>query len=394
MRSDFFSFSRLEKYGIWLLFILSLLVLLLPKVYAMISINKRTDDAQFIKEKTLLSDWLQSNESEVAATQETNGKISINEINYQQLKALGIDEKLIKTFLSFRKMSGGFKSEQDISKVYGMNQNTMDLLKEATSWFSSVAAYQENQPTRGGLQQMTSSSKYNLKAFDPNTATEEELISLGIPTFTSKVIVKYISKGGKFKSADELSKIHSMTPELLEKLKPYIVISTPTPTSNTAAFIKNEVEKPTQISTNPQIFAKKSNHDININTATIDDWMSLKGIGKSYAQRIIDYKNKLGGFYDINQVAEVSYFPDSVFQSIKPFLKNTDYQNYIVNKININTATVEELDKHYLINNKEAKAIVNYRNQHGNYKSVNDLKQVIAINSASFEKFKNYIKVD
>lgn len=59
---------------------------------------------------------------------------------------------------------------------------------------------------------------------------------------------------------------------------------------------------------------------VNINTATLEELMTLEGIGETYAQRIIDYRNVNGPFTNIAQIKNVSGIGDKRFEAIKDFI--------------------------------------------------------------------------
>ena len=64
----------------------------------------------------------------------------------------------------------------------------------------------------------------NPHPFDPNTISESGWIQMGIRPKTAATIRNYISKGGKFKSPEDLRKIYGLSPEIADKLIPFITI--------------------------------------------------------------------------------------------------------------------------------------------------------------------------
>src|SRR5262249_25636461 len=101
---------------------------------------------------------------------------------------------------------------------------------------------------------------------------------------------------------------------------------------------------------------------IDINSADTTAFIALPGIGSKLAARIVNFREKLGGFYSVDQVGETFGLPDSTFQKIKQYLK---LENNSLRKININTATVDELKLHPYIKWSIANPIIAYRNEHG-----------------------------
>ena len=83
----------------------------------------------------------------------------------------------------------------------------------------------------------------------------------------------------------------------------------------------------------------------------------------------------------------------------KKFLKEFRYQIEFLKMIdktyvvNINTADMKELMYIDGIGEKLAKAIVDFRNENGSFKTIEDIKNVNGIGSKTFEKIKNRITV-
>ena len=127
--------------------------------------------------------------------------------------------------------------------------------------------------------------------------------------------------------------------------------------------------------------------DIDINEADTAAFIALPGIGPKLASRIVNFRDKLGGFYAVDQVKETYGLPDSTFQKIRPYLQ----LNGAPKKLNVNTATKDELNAHPYIRWNLANAIVEYRNRHGNFKSLEELKNIAVMEEAVFDRIVPYL---
>lgn len=129
---------------------------------------------------------------------------------------------------------------------------------------------------------------------------------------------------------------------------------------------------------------------VDVNLADTTAFIALPGIGSKLSQRIISFRDKLGGFYSIEQVGETYLLPDSTFQKIKPRLVIT---KTVIKKININTASIEEMKLHPYLRYNVANAIFQYRQQHGNFNSVEDIKKIMLVTEDIFNKALPYLTI-
>ncbi|MEK7256097.1 MAG: helix-hairpin-helix domain-containing protein, partial [Bacteroidota bacterium] len=117
----------------------------------------------------------------------------------------------------------------------------------------------------------------------------------------------------------------------------------------------------------------------------------LKGIGTFYAKRIVNFREKLGGFYSIQQVGETFGLPDSTFQKIQPLLQASP----VFRKIKVNAATLEELKSHPYFSNFQATVLFNYRQQHGNFTNLESLKKIAAaFKDSDWERLEPYLSFE
>lgn len=210
--------------------------------------------------------------------------------------------------------------------------------------------------------------------FDPNHLGEKEWIQLGVSAKTAATIRKYLAKGGRFRSAEDLNKIWGMPAALADSLKPYVRIQQDTRHTKQDAKVPARQQLP-----------------IDINRADSAQWESLPGIGPSLARRIVAFREKLGGFYQLEQVGETFGLPDSVFRLIRPRLLWKD--DMPVRKIDLNAASETDLKNHPYIRYRLAKAIAAYRLQHGPFRSVSDIKLLQVVTDSLYRKLQPYLLV-
>jgi competence ComEA-like helix-hairpin-helix protein len=224
--------------------------------------------------------------------------------------------------------------------------------------------------------------KGELFYFDPNTLPEAGWVKLGVREKTAKTIQNYIGKGGRFYKPEDISKIWGLHEDEIGRFLPYVRIA-PKPE---AGFNDYKTQKPEKNYEKP----KYANAAVDVNKADTAAFIALPGIGSRLAARIIAFREKLGGFYKIEQIGETYALPDSTFQKIKSRLV---IGPGAVKKININTATTDELKMHPYIRYNIANAIVQYRIQHGSFADMNDLRKILMITDDIYEKALPYLTI-
>lgn len=226
-------------------------------------------------------------------------------------------------------------------------------------------------------------------SFDPNTLDIKGFQKLGLRDKTIQTLLNYRNKGGKFRKPDDLAKIYGLRQYEFERLRPYITIAIRQNENSYPDYSHTNSEKnqPIAIDDSKPKFKLKT---IEINSADAMAYESLYGIGTKLAARIINFRDKLGGFHSIEQVGETFGVPDSTFQKIKPQLQ---VNALVIKKININTVGYEELNNHPYVNSKTAFQILKYRKEKGAFSKIDDIKSLIQPND-EFEKIAHYIIVE
>ena len=215
----------------------------------------------------------------------------------------------------------------------------------------------------------------NLFRFDPNQINLQQWQQLGFSAKQANAILNYRNKGGKFYQPSDLKKMYTVSAEKYLQLEPYIEIN------NT--FTNPYKSYPEKTTT-----AKKKLVIVEVNGADTLQLDQIRGIGAAFARRITSYRERLGGFHKKEQLMEV-YGLDSVkFNEIKD---QVTVDASVIRKININLADFEMLKNHPYLKYKQINAIIQYRNQHGKYNNVDDLKKVAILTPQNIQNLAPYL---
>lgn len=114
-----------------------------------------------------------------------------------------------------------------------------------------------------------------LFAFDPNYVTTQELVWLGLSPKQAQVIINWREKGGYFWEKQDFARMYTVSDSLYERLEPYLYIHVP------------------------------QHKKLNLNQADSAALDALPGIGPYFARKILDYRDRLGGYAAVEQLLEV-----------------------------------------------------------------------------------------
>lgn len=233
------------------------------------------------------------------------------------------------------------------------------------------AAMEEVPAQKAGKQQHPKASYYQgepkqpeLFPFDPNTADSTQLLRLGLQPWQVRNIYKYRAAGGIYREPSDFARLYGLTLKQYRQLEPYIRISEDYQPA--ARFISKDVtmeERDTMrypVKLQPQ-------ERIVLNTADTAQLRKVPGIGHYFARKIVEYRERLGGYVSVQQLLEIEDFPDT---AVNYFIIPDDTQ---LRKLNLNRLSLNELKRHPYISFYQARAIVDYRRLHGPLESLQQL---------------------
>jgi len=157
---------------------------------------------------------------------------------------------------------------------------------------------------------------------------------------------------------------------------------------------------------------EKETEKIDINEADIETLSKLPGIGPVKSQAIVDYREKNGKFNSLIELTNIKGIGKKTLAKLLPYLdmigdsaevyafvaeetqaKDTVLTSEVTEKININSASFDQLQSLNGIGQKKAQAIIDYRNEHGSFETIEEIMNVKGIGQGIFDKVKNSIEV-
>jgi len=245
------------------------------------------------------------------------------------------------------------------------------LVMKNRSFTNETADYKVDTKTQlqiDSLKQLTL-KKFDLQPFNPNFITDYKGFKLGMTTSEIDKLLKFRSTGKYINSATDFQKVTGVSAELLNKISPYFKFPEWTQNKKSNTYAEN----------NEPVVLK----NIDLNKATIEDLVAIKGIGDYNANAVINEREKLGGFVSIHQIDFIKGLRP---EAVKILKQNTSVKtSATIKKVNVNTATKEELAQIPYINSHIARQIVVYRSKQEIPLKIEDLEK---INNFPLDKLK------
>lgn len=233
--------------------------------------------------------------------------------------------------------------------------------------------------------------------FDPNTADSTTLLRLGLSPWQVRSIYRYRAKHGRYHNPDDFKRLPGLTNEQWERLMPQIRIATEFQYVESGQSYQESVDEMEEIEEKLGIsyaaLRDTSYHQekirpgqtIDINTADTALLKMIPGIASRRAARIVAYRKTLGGFVSVEQAMEAIELPDSV-------MKYMTVSALPVQKININSLSVQQLMKHPYLNFYQAKAINEYRKNKGDLHSFEELSSLEGFRATDIDRLRPYVE--
>ncbi|NLP57550.1 ComEA family DNA-binding protein [Lutibacter sp. B1] len=221
-------------------------------------------------------------------------------------------------------------------------------------------------------------TKLKIYSFNPNYITDFKGYQLGMSVEEIDRLHKFRKEGKFINSIKQFQDVTQVSDSLINNISPYF------------KFPDWVNLKKDNLKSKEQVYSKKVIAKQDINTATNQDFEKIKGVGEKLANRIVNYRTKLQGFSENNQIFEVWYLDKEVANRI---LEVYEVKNLpIIQKININQATFKQVLAIPYIDYELTKRIFNYKNEVIEIQTIEELKKIDGFPLEKFNRIALYLE--
>ena len=289
-----------------------------------------------------------------------------NTVSADDLQRLGLSEKQATAFVRYRRKVT-FRRPEDIRRLRVLRPAQAEHLV-------GLARFPVTQPSGSAASPVALPAQ--AFPFDPNVLPPDSLRLLGLSEREVKALVRYRGyRAVTFRRPGDLARVRALDSAKVAALLPWV-------------SLPDSLNRPPPAPRRPDL--PPAAVTVDINRAAAADWQRLPGIGATRAERIVRYRERLGGFATIAQVAETYGLPDSTFRRIAGQLTASPIRR----PLRINRATAEELAAHPYFPRTTAVIVVRYRDNHGPFASAEELKNVRALTTETLDKLLPYLNFE
>ena len=213
--------------------------------------------------------------------------------------------------------------------------------------------------------------------FNPSFITDFKGYQLGMSTEEIDRLLTHRANGNYINSVKEFQQVTKISDSLLNAISPNFKFPD---------WVTHKTNKKITAVDQVKTFTSK----VGINTATAEEFSIVNGIGLVLGKRIVNYRNKLGGFSLNEQLYEVygldSIVADKVLESFVVVKKPT------IKKINVNGATFKEVLSIIYIDYQLTKKIFDYRDEVAEIQSLEELKKIDGFPLEKFDRIALYLQ--
>jgi len=261
-----------------------------------------------------------------------------------------------------------FQEKQEIAAAYN------DSVRTARRQYGNYGDYQSSNTRSYEKYQKSEKGLPVPFFFNPNDVNKDDFVNLGFSEKQAESIVKYREKGAVFKNKQDFQKIFVVSDEMYAHLEAWIAL----PDGETSLVADNTTSNPPE----PVI--------IELNTADTTSLKQIDRVGTYLAKRIVEYRQKLGGFHSVEQLLDINGINEERLSVMASYLIIDKGK---IAKLDLNKSSFKEFTRHPYFEYYIVKAIFEYKDKNGLFVSVDDIRKIPLIYDNLYNKINPYLYV-
>ena len=221
-----------------------------------------------------------------------------------------------------------------------------------------------------------------MRHFDPNTATFDELLELGLSKHEAVSLLKYRAAGKVFRIPEDLALCYGISDSLYRQLAPWVRIG------------RKYAIAPEEYRTGRILPEPLEPRPFRIDTVSVRYLRAIGALSKRQAEAFIRWRD-LSGIYDMEELRDCYVVSDSVAAALEPYVIFPERKPHPIEEpVELNTADSAALRSISGIGPKTVGAILSYRERLGGFLRAEQLAEVPGVTERNYEKILKQIYCD
>ena len=221
-----------------------------------------------------------------------------------------------------------------------------------------------------------------MRPFDPNTATLDDLLGLGLSKHEAVSLLKYRAAGKVFRIPEDLALCYGISDSLYRRLEPWVRIG------------RKYAIAPEEYRTGRILPEPLPPQPFRIDTVSVRYLRAIGALSKRQAEAFVRWRD-LSGIYDMEELRDCYVVSDSVAAALEPYIIFPERKaRPIEEPIELNTADSATLRSVSGIGPKTVVSILNYRERLGGFLRAEQLAEVPGVTERNYEKILKQIYCD
>ncbi|MBR2006866.1 MAG: helix-hairpin-helix domain-containing protein [Alistipes sp.] len=310
-----------------------------------------------------------------------------NEFEYEELRAAGVPSEVTAGIVRWRKYGKVYRMKEDVALVSGVTDSMYAALKPYITIADSLAPRSryvdgDKQWGGGGINRVSevkskefSKPNADLVQFGIDTVSVEYLESVGFSRKQAEVVVKYRDAIGGIDNEQEFRACYVVSEEMADRLLPYVIFTE-------SKFAAENEAKESEIKAEVTAL-------VEINSANMEALVAVNGIGEKSASEIIKYRELLGGYHSVEQLAELNCVTEENFAK---FLSQICCDSCKIKKIDINFAGPKELERHPYVSARTLRRIIKQRQLKGGWSRIEEMTEQNILSEEEAKRLAPYLR--